>query len=68
MYEVLTQLLAIENYHVVGLELTDDSITLDIESTLEDVNCPRCGVYCTDLHENHSRNVRDLPISGKYSC
>ena len=65
MYEVLTQLLGIENYHVVGLEMTDDSITLDIESTLEGVNCRRYGVYCNDLHENHSRSVRDLPISGK---
>lgn len=65
MYEVLTQLLAIPNYRVVGVEMTQDTITLDIQSTLKGAECPRCGVYCTDLHENHPRTVRDLPISGK---
>ena len=64
MYEVLTQLLAIPNYRVVGVEMTQDTITLDIQSTLKGAECPRCGVYCTDLHENHPRTVRDLPISG----
>jgi transposase len=65
MYEVLTQLLAIPNYRVVGVEMTEDTITLSIESTLEGGKCPRCGRYCADLHENHPRVVRDLPISGK---
>ena len=65
MYDVLTQLLAIPNYEVVGVEMTEDTITLDIQSTLRGVECPRCGAYCTNLHENHSRTVRDLPISGK---
>jgi transposase len=65
MYEILTQLLSIPNYKVVGVEMTGDTIILDIESTLKGANCPRCGVYCTDLHENHNRTVRDLPISGK---
>jgi transposase len=67
MYEVLTQLLAIPNYEVVGVEMTEDTITLDIQSTLKGAECPRCGSYCTDLHENHPRTVRDLPISGKAS-
>jgi transposase len=65
MYEILTQLLSIPNYKVVGVEMADDTITLDIESTLDGAECPRCGTYCMDLHENHSRTVRDLPISGK---
>ncbi len=65
MYEVLTQLLAIPNYRVVGVEMTEDTITLDIESTLEQDKCPRCGTYSTDLHENHPRMVQDLPVSGK---
>jgi len=65
MYEVLTQLLAIPNYKVVGVEMTEDTITLDIQSTLKGAKCPRCSSYCTDLHENHPRTVRDLPISGK---
>jgi len=65
MYEVLTQLLAIPNYKVVGVEMTEDTITLDIQSTLKGVECLRCGAYCTNLHENHPRTVRDLPISGK---
>lgn len=65
MYEILTQLLSIPNYKVVGVEMADDTITLDIESTLDGAECPRCGTYCTDLHENHPRTVRDLPISGK---
>ncbi len=33
MYEILTQLLSIPNYKVVGVEMADDTITLDIEST-----------------------------------
>ncbi len=33
MYDVLAQLLSIHNYKVVGVEITDDTITLDIEST-----------------------------------
>jgi transposase len=65
MYETLTQLLAIPNYKVVGVEMTEDTITLDIQSSLKGAKCPRCGAYCTDLHENHQRTVRDLPISGK---
>ena len=65
MYEVLTQLLAIPNYKVVGVEMTEDTIILDIQSTLRGVECPRCGAHCTNLHENHPRTVRDLPISGK---
>ena len=65
MHEILTQLLAIPNYTVVGVEMTEDTITLSIESTLEGRKCPRCGRYCADLHENHPRVVRDLPISGK---
>ena len=62
---VLTQLLDIPNYKVVGVETTEDTITFDIESTLHGANCSRCGAYCTDLHQNHDRIVRDLPISGK---
>ena len=65
MYEILTQLLSIHNYKVIGVEMADDTITLDIESTLDGAKCPRCGTYCTDMHENHPRTVRDLPISGK---
>jgi transposase len=68
MYEILTQLLSIPNYIVVGVEIsndTNDTITLDIQSTMNGVNCPHCKTYCTDLHENHPRIVRDLPISGK---
>jgi transposase len=65
MHEVLTQLLAIPNYIVVGVEMTEDTVALSIESTLEGRKCPRCGRYCADLHENHPRVVRDLPISGK---
>ena len=34
MHEVLTQLLAIPNYKVAGIEITNNIITLDIESTL----------------------------------
>jgi len=65
MYDILTQILSIPNYKVIGVEMIEDSITLDIQSTLNGANCPHCGVYCTDLHENHARIVRDLPISGK---
>jgi transposase len=65
VYEILTQLLSIPNYKIVGVEMADDTITLDIESTLDGAKCPRCGAYCTDLHEKHPRTVRDLPISGK---
>ena len=65
MHEILTQLLAIPNYKVVGVEMVNDTITLNIESTLKGAKCPRCGAYSTNLHEKHPRTVRDLPISGK---
>ena len=65
MYKILTQLLSLANYKVVGVEMTDNTITLDIESTLDGAKCHRCGAYCTELHANHRRTVRDLPISGK---
>lgn len=65
MYEVLTQLLAIPNYRVVDMEMTEDIVTLSIQSTLNGDKCPICSTYCTDLHENHPRVIRDLPISGK---
>ena len=65
MHEILTQLLAIPNYKVVDVEMANDTITLNIESTLKGAKCPRCGAYSTNLHEKHPRTVRDLPISGK---
>lgn len=65
MHEVLTQLLAVPNYQVKGIEIIDNIITLDTESTLKGAKCLRCGAYSNDLHENHPRTVRDLPISGK---
>ncbi len=65
MHEILTQLLSIPNYEVVGIEMTEDTITLDIESTLKGAKCPCCGAYSTNLHENLPRTVRDLPMSGK---
>jgi transposase len=65
MYEVLTQLLNIPNYKVVGVVISDDTITLDIQSIMNGANCPHCKNLCTDLHENHPRIVRDLSISGK---
>ncbi len=55
MHEILTQLLAVPNYKVVGVEMTEDIITLDLESTLNGAKCPRCGTYSTHLHENHPR-------------
>ena len=64
-YEVLTQLLAIPHYEVVGVSFGKACLTLDIRSTVEGGICPRCGQCCTTLHENHARLVRDLPISGK---
>ena len=45
--------------------MADDTITLDIKSALDGAKCPRCGASCTDMHENHPRTVRDLPIIGK---
>jgi len=65
MYEILTQILNIPNYEVVDVETNDEQITLDIQSTMEGAKCPRCKTYSSDLHENHPRIVRDLPISGK---
>lgn len=65
MYKILTQILNIPNYEVVGVETNDEQITLDIQSTMKDAKCPRCGKYSSELHENHPRIVRDLPISGK---
>lgn len=65
MYEILTQLLSIPNYKVVGVEMADDTIALDIESILDGAKCPRCGTYCTGIYEKHPRTVRDLPIIGK---
>ena len=65
MHEILTQLLSIPNYKVVSIEMTEDTITLDIESTLKGAKCPRCGAYSTNFHEKLPRTVRDLPIIGK---
>ena len=64
MYEILTQILNIPNYEVVGVETSDEQIILDIQSTIKGAKCPRCGTYSSELHENHPRIVRDLPISG----
>ncbi len=65
MYELLTQLLSIPNYRVVGAEIGEDRITLEIQSTRDTVACPGCGQSTDSLHERHLRTVRDLPISGK---
>ena len=65
MYEILTQILNIPNYKVIGIETDDEQITLEIQSTTKGAKCPRCGAYSSELHENHPRIVRDLPISEK---
>lgn len=65
MYEVFTELLAIPNYKVVGSEISEDRVTLDINSTLDAVACPHCCQTSESLHERHRRTVRDLPVSGK---
>jgi len=65
VYEVLTELLAIPNYKVVGSEISEDRITLDINSTLDAVACPHCRQTSESLHERHRQTVRDLPVSGK---
>src|SRR5512136_1503854 len=65
MYDVLTQLLNLPPYQVVGVELRDDRLILDLESTQAGATCPGCGQPCSSLHENHLRLIRDLPISGK---
>ena len=65
MYEILTELLAIPNYKVVGSEISEDRVTLDINSTLDAVACPHCRQTSESLHERHRRTVRDLPVSGK---
>ena len=65
MYEILTQLLDLAPYQVVGVEMQEDRLILDIASSQGDAVCPRCGQRCIDLHQNHQRMVRDLPLSGK---
>ena len=66
MYKILTQILNIPNYEVVSIETNietnDEQITLDIQSTMKGAKCPKCGTYSLELHENHPRIVRDLPI------
>ena len=65
MYEILTQLLDLAPYQVVEVEMQEDRLILDIASSEGDAVCPRCGQRCIDLHQNHQRMVRDLPLSGK---
>jgi len=65
MYEIITHILNIPNYEVVNNETNNEQITLDIQSNINGAKCPRCQTYSSELHENHPRTVRDLPISGK---
>jgi transposase len=65
MYEILTQLLDLPPYQVVGVEMHGDRLILDLESPPGGAVCPRCEQACTELHQNHVRLVRDLPLSGK---
>jgi len=65
MYEILTKLLNIPYYEVVHAEITQETIELEIQSTLKYIPCPSCQESCSSIHENHPRRIRDLPISGK---
>jgi len=51
MYEILTQILDIPNYEVVGIETSDEQITLDI------------GVFCTSPKKVYFR-IMNHYISG----
>ena len=65
MHRILTQLLAIPNYKVVGVEMSDDTITLDIESILGYSKCPGCDASSTSLEapsncERHTHQWKSL--------
>lgn len=50
---------------VSAVEYNDNEVHIHLVHTTERRSCPRCGQESAELHQNHARIVRDLPISGK---
>ena len=61
--EVLNTLLNLPQMTITAVESNDKEVHM--VHTTERRTCPQCGQESTELHQNHSRIVRDLPISGK---
>lgn len=63
---VLTHILDLPNYDVVGIQLFDDvGIVIYIKSQNKFATCPRCGTESRQLHQNHYHNIQDLPWNKK---
>ena len=63
--DVLNTLLGLPQMTISAVESTDQEVHIHLAHTTESRSCPRCGQESTELHQNHARIVRDLPISGK---
>ena len=60
----LEKLLKIKETKVTNCEEIERlGLIIEIEPTLGEAVCPRCGQVSTSLHQNHRYYVRDLPIS-----
>lgn len=54
-----------QNLTLVSSEVSDDSIYMDIESTLMEVRCPYCQATSSRVHSRYTREFQDLPIQNK---
>ncbi len=63
--EVLNTLLDLPQMTITAVESNDNEVHIHLVYTTERRRCSQCGQESTELHQNHPRIVRDLPISGK---
>ncbi len=63
--EVLNTLLDLPQMTITAVESNDKEVHIHLVHTTERRRCSQCGQESTELHQNHPRIVRDLPISGK---
>jgi len=53
------------NYQLIDYKVKKDKIVFFIQSTLKELECPYCRQKTGKVHSYFTREIQDLPISGK---
>lgn len=53
------------NLQYITHEITNDTVTIWVESTREEVRCPYCNTISTKVHSRYKRSFQDLPMQDK---
>lgn len=53
-----------EIFQVVNVEKSEGKVTVYVESTQSESNCPLCNELSLHIHSYYKRGIMDLPMAG----